>query len=45
MTKEEKKLNFKEIDDKCEECRKNDESVRENLILSDQNDQIIKTIK
>ncbi len=33
MTKEEKKLNFKEIDDKCEECRKNDESVRENLIL------------
>ena len=31
---EEKKLNFKEIDDKCEECGKKDESVRENLILS-----------
>ena len=34
MTKEEKKLNFKEIDDKWEECGKKDESVRENLILS-----------
>ena len=34
MTKEEKKLNFKKIDNKCEECGKKDESVRENLILS-----------
>ena len=33
MTKEEK-LNLIEIDDKCEECEKIDESVRENLILS-----------
>ena len=34
MTKEEKKLNFKEIDNKCEECGKKVESVTENLILS-----------
>ena len=34
MTKEEKKLNFKEIDNKCEDCGKKDESVIENLILS-----------
>tara|TARA_Y100001954_G_scaffold108640_1_gene118064 strand:- start:225 stop:380 length:156 start_codon:yes stop_codon:yes gene_type:complete len=34
MTKEKKKLNFKEFDNKCEECGKKDESVRENLILS-----------
>ena len=33
MTKEEKKLNFKKTDNKCEECGKTDESVRENLIL------------
>tara|TARA_Y100000768_G_C23846805_1_gene618969 strand:+ start:690 stop:842 length:153 start_codon:yes stop_codon:yes gene_type:complete len=33
MTKEEE-LNLTEIDDKCEECEKVDESVRENFILS-----------
>ena len=31
---EEQKLNLEDIDDKCEECKKTDESVRENLILS-----------
>ena len=30
---EEQKLNLEDIDDKCEECKKIDESVRENLIL------------
>ena len=34
MTKEEKELNLKEFDNKCEECEKKDESVRENLILT-----------
>ena len=31
---EEQKLNLEDIDDKCEECKKIDESVRENLILT-----------
>ena len=31
---EEQKLNFQEINKKCEECEKIDESVRENLILT-----------
>ena len=31
---EEKKLNLEDIDDKSEECKKIDESVRENLILT-----------
>ena len=31
---EEQKLNLEDIDDKCEECMKIDESVRENLILT-----------
>ena len=31
---EEQKLNLEDIDDKCEECKKTDESVRENLILT-----------
>ena len=31
---EEQKLNLEDIDDKCEECKKIAESVRENLILT-----------
>ena len=31
---EEQNLNLEDIDDKCEECKKIDESVRENLILT-----------
>ena len=31
---EEQKLNSHDTDDKCEECEKVDESVRENLILT-----------
>ena len=31
---EEQKLYLDVIDDKCEECKKIDESVRENLILT-----------
>ena len=31
---EEQELNLEDIDDKCEECKKIDESVRENLILT-----------
>ena len=31
---EEQKFNLEDIDDKCEECKKIDESVRENLILT-----------
>ena len=31
---EEQKLNLEDIDDICEECKKIDESVRENLILT-----------
>ena len=31
---EEQKLNLEDIDDKCEECKETDESVRENLILT-----------
>ena len=31
---EEEKLSLEDIDDKCEECKKIDESVRENLILT-----------
>ena len=31
---EELKLNSHDTDDKCEECEKVDESVRENLILT-----------
>ena len=45
---EKKELNFQEIEDKCEECKKIDESVRENLILTGfkicQSCRILKTI-